>query len=79
VLQATRHPEVNQENEPRFEPNNQILATALEGCDALAGQLGGYRLGLERAGEACVVDLDLVEPAADEQRLQARANCLDLG
>ena len=36
---APRHPEVNQENETSLEPDNQILAAALDGGDALALEL----------------------------------------
>ena len=42
VQKRPRHPEVNQENTTALEPNNQILAAPLQGCDALAGELGRH-------------------------------------
>jgi hypothetical protein len=69
VQQVSRHPEVNQENATRLEPNNQILATAIDGDDSLALQLGGDSGGIERAREAGIVDLDAVQASADKRRL----------
>jgi len=61
---------VNQENAIRLEPNNQILAAAIDGDDSLAFQLGGYSGGVERAGEARIVDLDALETPAHQDRLE---------
>ena len=79
VPKASRHPEVNQEHEPALEPDNQILATAIERCDALALQLGRDGGGVERTDEPAVMDLDPVEAAPDEHRLEPAAYRLDLG
>ena len=77
--QTPRHPEVNQESLPRFEPNNQILATAFERHHSFAFELGGHGDGLEGAHEARIVDLDVLEPPTDEARLQFLSDRLDLG
>jgi hypothetical protein len=69
---------VNQEHPTRFEPNNQILAPALECGDALAFELGRDLARVTRPGQARVRDLDPVEGPADEVRLEADANRLDL-
>jgi hypothetical protein len=70
---------VNQESSIRFEPNNQILAAPLDGCDGLADQLGRGLHGVVRASEAGIRDLDVVERSSDEMRLEAGSNRLDLG
>jgi hypothetical protein len=77
--ETPRHSEVNQESATRLESNNQILAAALQRADVLAFELGGDRLGLERADEPWVVNLDLLQPAADDVRLERETNRLDLG
>jgi hypothetical protein len=74
----TRHPEVNQENTTAFEPKNQILAAAVDRCDPLSLELGGHSGGVERPGEARVVDLDAGKTAAHELRLQPSPDGLDL-
>ena len=79
VSQASRHPEVNQKSPPSFESDNQILATAFECSYSLAFELGGDGHRLERAHEPRVVDLDAVEPPADEVRLELPSSRLDLG
>src|ERR671934_1329076 len=78
VQQLSRHPEVNQENATAFEPNNQILAAAIERCDPLSLELGGHSGGVLGPGEARVEDLHTLEPAADEPGLKPRADSLDL-
>ncbi len=70
---------MNQENPTRLEPNNQILPAAIERLDALPDELGGDLPGIEGAGQARIVDLDLVERAADQVRLEADPDRLDLG
>jgi hypothetical protein len=77
--EAPSHPEVNQENETAFEPDNYIFATSIDGCDALAFELSGDLLGVERTGEPFVQDLDRDERAAGEDRRQLRLDRLDLG
>ena len=79
VQQVSRHPEVNQENATRLEPNNQILATAIDGDDSLAFQLGGHSGGVERTGEARIEDLDALQTPAYEHRLEPCSDRLDLG
>jgi hypothetical protein len=70
---------VDQENATGFEPNNQILAAAIERRDPLSLELGGHSGGIGGPGEARVVDLDLLDPAAHELRLEPRTDGLDLG
>ena len=79
MTQAPRHPEVNQENSTGFEPNNQILAAAIERRDALTLELGGDGDRLERADEPRVVDLDPLERAAHDVRFERETDRLDLG
>ncbi len=79
VQQLSSHPEVNQESPTAFEPNNQILATAIEGLDPLPDELGGHSGGIERARQARVENLDMLEAAPGELRLELRANGLNLG
>jgi hypothetical protein len=69
---------VNQENSTRFEPDNQILAPALECGDSLAFELGRDLARIAWPGQAGVRDLDAVEGPADEVRLEADADRLDL-
>jgi hypothetical protein len=70
---------VNQEHSTRLEPNDQILPAAIERLDALPDELGGDLSGIEGAGEARIGDLYLVEGAADQVRLEADPDRLDLG
>jgi hypothetical protein len=79
VEQLSSHPEVNQENPTAFEPNNQILAAATDCCDPLPLELGGHFGGVLRPGEARVEDLDVLESATDELRLETCPDGLDLG
>ena len=78
MQKASRHPEVNQENPPRFEPNNQILATALDRGHGLPLELGCDLPGVVGARQARVRDLDLHERAPDQVRLEAGPDRLDL-
>ncbi len=75
---APRHPEVNQEHSTALEPKNQILAAALDGGDAFSLELGRDLQRIMWTGEAEVVDLDMVEAAPDELRLEPDADRLDL-
>ena len=70
---------MNQEYPTAFEPNNQILAAPLNGVDDLALELCGDLPGLDGARHARIEDLDSLEPASDEHRLEVSANRLDLG
>src|SRR3954471_197161 len=79
VAQASRHPEVDQQNAAGLESNDQILAAALEGGNALTLQLGRDRDRLERAHEPGGVDLDVLERAADDGRDERETDRLDLG
>src|SRR5580765_355491 len=79
VQKRPRHPEVNQEHPTAFEPDNQILAATLERLDTLAGELGrhlGRVVGTRQPG---IVDLDVLEAAPDEHRLEPASDRLDLG
>jgi hypothetical protein len=79
VQKLTRHAEVNQKNATAFEPDNYILAAAIERGDPLSHELCcdlGRIVGPRQAG---VGDLDVDEAAADELRLKLRADGLDLG
>jgi len=78
VPQTPRHPEVNQESASRLEPNNQILATAFERRYSFAFKLGGHGDGLEGAHEARIVDVDAIQPPADEAWLELLPDRLDL-
>src|SRR5436305_7341562 len=75
---APRHPEVDQENATALEPDDQILATALDGRDALGFQLGGHLGRLVRAYETWVIDPHPLEATPDEHRLELPADGLDL-
>ena len=79
VAQASGHAQVDQQNAAGLEPNDQVLATALESGDALALQLRRDRNRLERAHESGVVDLDVLERSADDVRDERETDRLDLG
>ena len=79
VQERPRHPEVHQERTTRLEPNNQILAAPVERGDPLSLQLGDDLQRLERTYDACVEDVDTLEAASDERRLEPAADDLDLG
>src|SRR5205823_3808667 len=79
VREAPRHPEVHQENEPAFEPDDQILASPIDRAHAFAFELRGHLCRLERPGQPGVRDLDALEGPSDEIRLEADTNRLDLG
>src|SRR5215208_8128194 len=79
VQKVPRHPEVDQENATALEPNNQILAAPLERFDALADELGRDLGRVLWPRQPRVFDLDVLEAASDEHRLEPAANRLDLG
>ena len=58
---------MNQERPSRLEPNNQILATAIDGGDPLALELPRDLDGVERPRQARVGDLDPLEAAPLER------------
>jgi len=70
---------VDQEYPTGFEPNNQILAPALDSLDALTFELGCDFLRLGWTRDARVEDGDALEPPPDQKRLKASADRLDLG
>jgi hypothetical protein len=70
---------VDQESTTGFEPNNQILAAAVDGRDTLAFELRRHRGRLEWTHEAGVGDLDRLEASADQVRLECETDRLDLG
>src|SRR6266516_5752282 len=78
MLEAPRHPEVNQENATALEPDNQIFATALECLDTLALELGRHLGGFVRARQPRIEDLDVLERAAHEHGLEPASNGFDL-
>jgi hypothetical protein len=70
---------VDQEYTTADEPNNQILAAPFDGIDDLALELCGDLVWLDRARDAWVENLDSLEAASHEHRLEVSANRLDLG
>jgi hypothetical protein len=70
---------VNQEYATRFEPKNQILAAPIDGLDDLAFELGRDLPRVVRPRDARVEDLDSLESATGEHRLQTSPDRLDLG
>jgi hypothetical protein len=79
VSQRTRHAEVDQERTTRLEPNNQILATAIDLRHVLALELSRDLDPVVWARQAGVADLDVHEPAALQRRRKPAADGLDLG
>jgi hypothetical protein len=77
VQNVPRHPEVDQESPTSLEPNNQILAAAIDGRDALALQLGRDLNPVEWARQPRIEDLDALEGAAQEHRLEPATDGLD--
>jgi hypothetical protein len=77
VQNVPRHPEVDQESPTSLEPNNQILAAAIDGRDALALQLGCDLNAVEWARQPRVEDLDALEGTAHEHRLEPATDGLD--
>jgi hypothetical protein len=69
---------VNQESPTRLEPNNQILAAPVDGGDALALELAGDLIGIERSCQPPVEDLDALEAPTFEKRDELPAHALDL-
>jgi len=74
-----RHPEVNEQNEIRIEPDNHLLATSIDGPDTLAFELGLDESRIDRTREPLVEDLDRFERPAGEDRRQLSSDGLDLG
>ena len=79
MTQASRHPEVDQKSTTGLEPNNQILAATLERRDPFPFELGGDGRCLERTHEPRVLNVDVLEAAAHEMRLEREPDRLDLG
>lgn len=76
--EAPRHSEVNQESPSRLEQKNQILAAPGDCRDALPFELRRDFPWVVGPGEARVEDLDALEPAADQLRLEPEPDRLDL-
>ena len=74
-----RHPEVHKERTTRLEPNNQILATTIDQCDALAVELVRDLERVERACQPWIGNPDMLEDPAFEDGRESPANGLDLG
>jgi len=51
VQEVSRHPEVNQENQTAFEPNNQILAAPVDRGHAFAFEFCSHLCRIDRAGQ----------------------------
>ena len=79
VQKRSRHTEVNQERPTRFEPNNQILATAVDNGHPLTLEFPRDLDRVERARQASVGDLHLDKIAPFEHGHEPAANGLDLG
>ena len=77
--EAPRHPEVNQENEAALEPDNQILATPLDGGDPPALEAVDDVLEIHRTREPLVEDLDRSNHPAAQDRGELGSDGLDLG
>jgi hypothetical protein len=75
---ASRHPEVNQQDETILEPDNYILATSIDRCDALLFEPSRDLPGIEGARQPLVEDLDRHECSAGEDRRQLRFDGLYL-
>ncbi len=61
--QRTRHPEVHEQRPTRFEPHNQILATATDLRHAFPDERVGDDGRVERPHEAWIADLHPLETA----------------
>jgi hypothetical protein len=70
---------VNQESETAFEPNNQILATPLDGGDSTALEPTDDVLEVHRTREPLVEDLDRSNHPAAQDRGELGPDGLDLG
>ena len=68
---------MDQESPTRLEPNNQILAAAIDRGDAYALQLGRDHDWVERTRQPRVGDLDTLEAAPGELRLEPATDGLD--
>lgn len=76
---APRHPQVNQERKPALQPEDEVLAAALDGLDTVAFELLRHLEQVVRSRQSRVEDLDTRERAAFESRRELRADRLDLG
>src|SRR4051794_41233416 len=79
VQDVPRHPEVDQEHAPAFEPKNQILPATIDALDALSLELGRHLGWIVGTREPRVGDVDALEPATGEVRLEPTTNRLDFG
>jgi hypothetical protein len=79
VPQRPRHPEVDEKRTTRLEPNNQILAAAIDLRHALALELPRDLDRIVRTRESWIGDLDVLEATAFQRRREPTADALDLG
>src|SRR3954471_15079727 len=78
MQEASRHPEVDQENATALEPNNEILASPLDSRGALAFELGCHLGRLVRTDQSRIVDRHALQASADKRGLELPADALDL-
>jgi hypothetical protein len=69
---------VSQESATGIEPNNYILAAAIDSHDSLPLKLGGDFEGIDGTRQARVEDLDVFEAAPEEHGFEPAADGLDL-
>jgi hypothetical protein len=79
VLDVAGHAEMDEEVPATLELDDQILAAPAQAADSFALELACHEVGGLGPGEPRVGDLDALEPATNEARLQASADRLDLG
>src|SRR5262249_47134954 len=77
--EASRHPQVHEQDAAALEPEEQVFASAVDGGDALVLELRRDRLRVERPREPLIENLDTSEGPTPESGLELRANGLDLG
>ena len=70
---------MHEQSPSRFEPHNQILATAPDVHDPLADELVGDDRRVERPHQPRITNLDVLEERPFEHGRDRPANGLDLG
>ena len=78
VEQIPRHPEVDQENPTALEPNDEILAAPLDGCDSFSFELGRHFGRVVGTYEPRIVDGNAIEAPPEQCGLELRADAFDL-
>lgn len=79
VAEVAGHSKVHEQSRVSFERDDQVFPAPIERSYALAGERVSDRFRRLRPSEPKVVDLDLFEPPASEQRLEPPPDRLDLG